>query len=201
MVLVLAALMGLCGCASRPPLDNPSLIRPGDSDLENPVLLSPGQPTPEGYAEVYERVLNAIDDYFEIKASSRYAGTIETKPRTAAGYEQFWKPSTPDVQERLKATFQSMRHYCRAKIEAGERGGYRVSIEVYKELEVVLVPLNSPSSTVLIQDSVGISRQPEVILTPRTGDWQWMPAGDAPHRDHAFEQVILRKILRSSALK
>lgn len=201
IVLTGLALGGLVGCTSRPPLDNPSLIRPGDADLENPVLLSPGQPTPEGYAEVYERVLNAIDDYFEIKASSRYSGTIETKPRYAPGYEQFWKESTLDANERWKATFQSMRHYCKARIEAGERGGYRVSVEVYKELEVVPIPLNSPTSSVLIQDSVGINRRPEVIVTPRSGDWQWMPAGSAPHRDFAFEQAILRKIQRSSGLK
>jgi len=189
------------GCNAIPPVDNPVTIRPGDGNVENPVLLAPGQPTPQGYAEVYERVLNSVDDYFDIKASSRYSGVIETYPRIAPGYEQFWKPSTPDVYERTKATLQSMRHVARAKIEVGERGGYRVTVEVYKELEVVPAPLISGSSRALLQDAYGLDRQKEVITTPITAEAQWMPDGKAPHRDFAFEQIILRKIQRTNVLK
>jgi len=189
------------GCATVPPLDNPAMIRPGDSDPENPVLLSPGQPTPEGYAEVYERVITALDDYFDIKPASRYSGVIETLPLIAPGYEQFWKPSTPSGRERLYATLQTVRNYAKVKIEAGERGGYRVYVEVYKEIEVLPVPAIAGSSTAIFRDSSGADRRADLITGPRSPEAQWVPAGLSPHRDFAFEQVILRKIQRSGGLK
>ena len=52
--------VGLTGCAAVPPLENPVLVRPLQQvDAENPILVSPGVPTPEGYAFVYERTLDA----------------------------------------------------------------------------------------------------------------------------------------------
>ncbi len=186
--------LGGAGCASTPPLDNPALIQSGPDTAENPVLLAPGQPTPEGYEEVYNRVLDALDDYFPIKPASRYSGVIETMPRIAPGYEQPWRTTTPDARQRLLATFQTMRHYAIARIWAGERGGYRVSIEVYKELEDLPSPSVASSSTPVFRDAPTVDRRAELITSPRSAERQWIPAGPAPHRDFAFEQVILRKI-------
>ena len=191
---VALSVLGIAGCASMPPLDNPALIQPGPNATENPVLLAPGQPTPAGYDEIYSRVLDALDDYFEIKPASRYSGVIETIPRIAPGFEQFWKTSTPDSHQRLLATFQTMRHYAVAKIWAGERGGYRVSIEVYKEQEILNSAPLSASATPIFRDSATVDRRSEVISGPRSAEPLWFPAGAAPHRDFAFEQIILRKI-------
>jgi len=191
---VALSVLGTAGCASMPPLDNPALIQSGPNATENPVLLAPGQPTPEGYEEIYNRVLDALDDYFEIKPASRYSGVIETYPRLAPGYEQPWKITTPDARQRLLATFQTMRHYAVVRIWAGERGGYRVSIEVYKELENLPSPLLATSSTPIFRDSATVDRRSEVIASPRSAQTEWIPAGPAPHRDFAFEQVILRKV-------
>ena len=191
---VALSVLGAAGCASLPPLDNPALIRSGPDATENPVLLAPGQPTPEGYEEIYNRVLDSLDDYFEIKPASRYSGVVETLPRLAPGYEQPWRITTPDARQRLLATFQTMRHTAVAKIWAGERGGYRVSIEVYKELENLGTPVITASSTTIFRDSATVDRRSEVIAGPRSAETQWIPAGPAPHRDFAFEQIILRKI-------
>ena len=191
---VALSVLGAAGCASMPPLDNPALIQSGPNATENPVLLAPGQPTPEGYEEIYNRVLDALDDYFEIKPASRYSGVIETLPRLAPGFEQPWKITTPDARQRLIATFQTMRHTAVAKIWAGERGGYLVSIEVYKELENLGTPSITASSTPIFRDSATVDRRSEVIAGPRSAETQWIPAGAAPHRDFAFEQIILRKI-------
>ncbi len=191
---VALTVLGGIGCASMPPLDNPALIQSGPNTTENPVLLAPGQPTAEGYEEIYNRVLSTLDDYFEIKPASRYSGVIETLPQIAPGYEQPWKISSPDSHQRWLATFQTMRHYAVAKIWAGERGGYRVSIEVYKELEVLPSPTLTSSTTAIFRDAPTVDRRSEVITSPRSATPQWIPAGPAPHRDFAFEQVILRKI-------
>lgn len=202
-VLASAAVGGVAGCASVPPLDNPLTLRAGD--IENPILIAPGQPGPEEaarlYAEVYDRVLDALDDYFPIKPASRHSGIIETEPQVAAGYEQFWKPGTPDRRERLLATFQSVRHRAVARIEPGERGGFRVSIEVYKELEDLSRPTLAASTTPIFRDSPTVDRSAQVIAGPRSVQANWIPAGPAPHRDYAFEQAILRKIRKAGGLK
>lgn len=201
MQVVALSVLGALGCASRPPLDNPALIQVGPNATENPVLVSPGQPTGAGYDDVYNRVLNSLDDYFPIKSASRYSGTIETMPQVAPGYEQPWKISTPDSRQRLLATFQTMRHYAVAKIWAGERGGFRVSIEVYKELEDLPNTSLATSSTPIFRDATSLDRRGDVISSPRSADKQWIPAGDAPHRDFAFEQIILRKIQAAEGRK
>src|SRR5690348_12689927 len=46
------------GCASRPPLENPVLIRPTAADAENPILVTPGAPSATTYAALYEHVLD-----------------------------------------------------------------------------------------------------------------------------------------------
>jgi len=191
------------GCASVPPLDNPITIRPGD--IENPILIAPCQPGPEEaarlYADVYDRVLDVLDDYFPLKPASRHAGVIETEPQVAPGYEQLWKPGSPDARERLLATFQSIRHRAVARIEPGERGGFRVYVEVYKELELLPRPALAAATSPIFNAEPSVDRSAQVIVTPRSAETNWIPAGPAPHRDYAFEQAILRKIRKAGGLK
>ena len=190
--LVGIVVFGLTGCASVPPLDNPVLVRPDIADAENPILVAPGVPTPDGYAEVQERVLNALDDYFDIKAGSRLSGVVETYPRTAPGYEQPWKPGSPDPHERWLATLQSVRHYAIVRIQAGERGGFRVYVEVYKEVEDVGRPTAAITANAAFQEAATVDRRIETAAVLSPEGRGWIPAG----RDPAFEQVILRKIRR-----
>ncbi len=187
----LAALAGI-GCAAVPPLDNPVLVRPGtgSEEVENPVVVAPGTPTPEGYAFVYERVLDAVDDYFEVVPGPRYSGQIETLPKIAAGYEQPWKAGSPDPRERLLASLQSIRHRAVVRIFPGERGGFRVSVEVYKELEDVFVPQGARLGPASFREAPVLDRQVEVNLAAAAGSFRWIPVG----RDPAYEQVLLRKI-------
>ena len=174
-----------------PPLDNPVLVRPGagSEEVENPVVVAPGTPTPEGYAFVYERVLDAIDDYFDLVPGPRYSGQIETVPKIAAGYEQPWKAGSPDLRERVLASFQSVRHRAVVRIFPGERGGFRVSVEVYKELEDVFVPQNAKFGPASFREAPTLDRQTEVNAAAAASR-QWIPIG----RDPAYEQVLLRKI-------
>jgi hypothetical protein len=184
---------GWTGCAAVPPLENPALVRPTHPEVENPLLVAPGLPTPDGYQDVYERVLDAVDDYFDVKPGSRYSGTIETLPRVAAGYEQPWKPGTPDHRERLLASLQSVRHYARVYLWAGERGGFRVYVEVYKEVEDVSRPVQAVRGGATFREAATVDRRVEVVGVVAPADRTWIPAG----RDPAFEQVILRKIQKN----
>jgi hypothetical protein len=193
--IIAVGTLGFAGCATTPPLDNPYTVQPAELTTGNPINLAPGQPTPDGYAEVYDRVLDALDDYFVIKPGDRYSGVIETYPRVAPGLEQPWKPSTPDMRERTLATLQSMRQYAVVRIWAGEQGGYKVYVEVYKELEDAPGPVGSRSGPAF-RDSATVDRRGDLASVTGTKalGQTWLPAGPAPHRDFAFEQVILKKI-------
>ena len=184
------SILGTAGCASVPPVDNPALVQPGC--VENPVLLAPGLPTPDGYAATYERVLDAVDDYFDIKPGSRYSGRIETVPRTAPGYEQPTKPGSPDRYERLLATFQSIRHRGIIEIQAGERGGYLVYVEVLKELEALPQPTLAVAGPAAFRQAP-IVPQRQSIVNADAVEGNWIPLG----RDVAMEQAILRRIQSS----
>lgn len=185
-----ALTVGLAGCAAVPPQDNPALVHPSNCEVENPVLLAPGLPTPDGYADIYERILDALDDYFEIKPGSRYAGQIETLPRVAPGYEQPWKPGSPDRRERLLATFQSIRHTAVVRVSAGERGGYRVHVEVTKEMEDLGQPAAAVTGPAIFRNAPAVEPRAEVVSAVAPVNRQWFPVG----RDYGLEQVILRKI-------
>ena len=184
--------VGLTGCAAVPPLENPVLVRPhvNTGSEENPIRVVPGQPTPETYSLTYERVLEAVNDYFVIIPGPRYAGQIETEPRVAAGYEQPWKYGSPDARERLLATFQTIRHYAIVRIAPGERGGFRVYVEVYKELEDIPNPTGALRGGASFRETPTVDRRIDVTGLTVPVSRQWIPQG----RDPAYEQVILRKI-------
>jgi len=177
------------GCQTRPPLDNPVLVR-GAEGIENPVLVSPGQPTAASYREVFEKALDVVDDYFEIQNPNPYAGTITTFPRIAPGYEQFWKPGNPDSRQRLLATLQSVRQTATVEIRAGERGGYLVYVVVERELEDVPRPSRATVGNAVFQEIQTVDRQTEVVTPESSDNRVWFKVG----RDYAFEQEILRRI-------
>ncbi len=185
--------VALAGCAAVPPLENPVLVRPPSADAENPIVVAPGLPTPSGYEFVYDRCLDAVDDYFDLKPGSRFDGQIATVPRVAAGYEQPWKPGTPAPRERLIATFQTVRHTANVRIEPGERGGFRVYVEVYKELEDIARPVQAIGGAAAFRETPTVDRRIQAVGAVSPTEQSWIPAG----RDHAFEQVLLRKIQKS----
>lgn len=177
------------GCLTRPPLDNPVLVR-GAEGIENPVLVSPGQPTAASYREVFEKALDVIDDYFEIQNPNPYAGTITTLPRVAPGYEQFWKRGNPDPRQRLLATLQSVRQTATVEILSGERGGYLVYVVVERELEDVPRPSQARVGGAAFQELQTVDRPTEVVTAESADNRVWFKVG----RDYALEQEILRRI-------
>src|SRR5271156_2665046 len=107
------ALLLCSGCLSAPPSDNPFLVR---GAVENPVLVSPGQPTPDAYQKVFDRVYDAVDDYFLIAYSNRYDGKIISQPLIAPGLERFMKNGSTDPYERLYCSVQTVRYRCIVQI-------------------------------------------------------------------------------------
>jgi hypothetical protein len=186
----MAAAFGVSGCATAPPLDNPAPIRQPADCIENPVLVSPGVPTAVSYKEVFEKCVEVLDDYFEIKEANPYAGRIVTKPRIAPGYEQIWKGGNPDPRERLLATFQTIRQTATVEIRIGERGGYLVLVVVDKELEDLGRPNRARIGNAVFQESPTVDRQVEVVGPVLAIERNWFPVG----RDYAFEQLLLQRL-------
>jgi hypothetical protein len=185
------------GCASVPPIDNPVLVRQALTDGADAPT---GRPGCAGYDDIYDRTLDALDDYFEIVPGSRYAREVRTYPRVAPGYEQPWKTGSPNPFERWVATFQTVRHFAVVRFTDGD-GGYRVAVEVYKEVEVLGSPVQPLGGPAAFRSAPVADRTADTVTGPLVGDRQWVPAGPAPHRDYAFEQAILKKILRPGGVK
>ena len=185
-----AAALGVAGCATAPPLDNPVLVRHSADGIENPALVSPGVPTAVSYREVFEKTIDVLDDYFEILSANPYEGRIITKPRIAPGYEQVWKSGNPDPRERLLATLQTIRQTATVELRTGERGGYLIYVVVEKELEDLARPSRATVSAVF-QEATTVDRQITVVGPQTTATTtSWFKVG----RDYAFEQQILSRI-------
>lgn len=190
ILLATVAALATAGCATGPLADNP--VRVGQPFVvENPVLVAPGEPGPAAYAEVFEGVLSVLSAEFEIAYANRYDGRIETHPKIAPGFEQPWKPGSPDWRERLWATLQSVRHRAFVQIEPHEQGGYLVQVTVFKELEDVPRPERQSAGSASFRDAITVDRTSEVI-DQSIVTTAWIPKG----RDACYEQAILRRIQR-----
>jgi hypothetical protein len=180
------------GCATVPPLDNPLTVRTIE---ENPALIAPVTPDANSYAKLWEQVIDVLDDDFELKSPSRYAGYLESKPRIAPGFEQPWKPGSPDRRERLIATAQTIRNTAKVWINAGDRGGYRVYVEVWRELLDQEQPIRAIGGAAVFREAPTVDRRFDVVGAESSAERNWIPAG----RDYAYEQRILSHIRERSA--
>lgn len=177
------------GCATPPLVEQPGYVRPDrNAEAANPILVTPGSAGPEAYAAVFEHTLDILDDYFEIAYANRYDGRIETIPRIAPGLEQFWRPGSPNLSERVLMTLQSYRHRCFVLIEPASQGGYLVNVTVYRELEDLPRPSRANTSAVF-RNEPSVERQFEVV-DPSVISQVWIPKG----RDVPLEQELLRRI-------
>jgi hypothetical protein len=184
---IAAAVIMAAGCSTGPLQENPVLIRP---DLvvpqENPLYIPQG---PGAYPRVFEKVLDVVDDIWEIAYTNRYEGRIETQPSIAPGIEQPWKPGSPDFYQRLLAYFQTIRHRCIVLITTADDGGYFIDVKVLKELEDLPAPMRATAGAASFRMNSTIERQFEVIEQP-VFESNWIPIG----RDFKLEQVILERL-------
>jgi hypothetical protein len=175
------------GCVA-PRAPTPLLARANPYDTENEMVLATDQPGPEAYALLFERVLDVLDDDFEIAFASRYDGRIECKPKIAPGLEQPFKSGSPSLFERTLATFQTYRHRCMVLIQPVDKG-YLINVTVLKELEDLKQPTRETGGGAAFRSDADIDRRFETI-DPAVVSFVWIPRG----RDVPMEQKILRKI-------
>jgi hypothetical protein len=175
------------GCATGPLLDNPAWMRPDAGPaVENPVYIPLGPPA---YNTVYEKTLDILVKYFEIKYENRYGGYIETYPRVEPGLERYVLPGSPGLRERTLATLQSIRHRAIVKIQVADDGGFWVDVKVFRELEDVPRPSHATAGAAIFRSDNTVERQFEV-LEPSSGESSWIPIGE----DKPLEQAILQQL-------
>jgi hypothetical protein len=186
----LGALLFVGGCATGPLQDNPVLVRPAAPPcaVDNPVFV-PLPSDSEAYACLFARVLDVVDDYFEIAYSNRYDGRVETYPKIAPGVGQPWKPGSPDCYQRLLASFQTIRLRAVVVISPAAAGGYFIDVKVYRELEDLARPTRATAGGAAFRSEPTLERQFEVI-EPDLLDVNWIPVG----RDTALEQALLDRL-------
>jgi hypothetical protein len=177
----------VAGCSTGPLLENPVFVRPDKVPMQdNPLYVPQG---PLSYAKLFDKVLDIVDDFWEVAYPNRYEGRIETFPAIAPGLEQPWKPGSPDFYQRLLAYFQTIRHRCIVLITTADDGGYFIEVKVLKELEDLPMPIRATAGMASFRNPSTVERQFEVI-EPGVYELNWIPIG----RDYKLEQVLLQKI-------
>jgi hypothetical protein len=177
----------VAGCSTGPLMENPLFVRPDKlPPQDNPLYVPQG---PMSYAKLYTKVLDIVDDFWEVAYPNRYEGRIETFPSIAPGLEQPWKPGSPDFYQRLYAYFQTVRHRCIVLITTADDGGYFIEVRVLKELEDLPMPIRATAGMASFRNPSTVERQFEVI-EPGVYEMNWIPIG----RDYKLEQVLLQKI-------
>lgn len=179
-----------CGCVccgSGPLTDNPVYVRANPNvTIENPVFIPQG---PAAYGIVFEKIIDVLDDYFDIAYTNRYAGEIATFPKVAPGFEQPWKPGNPSAENRLQATLQTIRNRAEVLIHPAEDGGYFIEVVVRKELEDLARPIRATAGAASFATNPTVERQFEVI-DASIYESNWIPQG----RNAALEQLILQRL-------
>lgn len=198
--LPLACLLALlpAGCATGPLLDNPVRL-PGanvaaPADAEPGVLIEPGPGWT--YPELFDAVLDAVDDYFPIAYANRYEGRVLGQPTLAPGCEQPFRRGSPDPYERLLASFQAYRYRCEVRIKEANPTGYFVQVIVRKELKDYPSPAGLFTAVPLFGDLSAVGREQFLVVGPDVTSPisdpadRWIPKG----RETAIEQAILEKL-------
>lgn len=189
----------VCGCSTVPePVPSLSIAATSEGNL-NPLFVR----TENAYY-LWEAVVDVLDNYFPTLHESpnrmlesvlpdgtvqrtRTEGRIDTEPVIAAGLLEPWKKNSATLQQRVDATFQTIRRNAVVRIVPTE-GGYFVHLAVYNELENLTKPINSnTTNTSLFTDDLSQLELPTGEASPRDG---WIPIG----RNTELEQYILEEL-------
>ena len=161
--------------------------------VQNPLLV----PVPDREF-VWNQLVDAVDDYFQIAREERVResggvlleGRIDTRPTIGSTVLEPWRNDATPGFEKLHGTLQSIRRTAQMRVMPAA-GGYLVELAVYKELEDVPQPEFSTVGGVTLRYDQSLNRTEQAYgqevqqLSPG-----WIPLG----RDVSLEQQILTDI-------
>ena len=126
----------------------------------------------------------------------RATGMSRCRPTVAPGYEQPFKPGSPDKYERTLATLQAYQYRCEVRIREADPAGYFVQVTVRKELKDYPAPSGPLSGLAVFGDDAGVDVERVVVVDPditsplADPNERWIPKG----RETALEQAIIHKL-------
>jgi len=177
---VIAGLLCAAGCAAP-------WMRPGNAvPVANPLLVQAANEE-----VLWERTVDVIHDFhFQIAREDRFSRVIETEYRVGSGVLEPWHQDSVGLENRLESTLQSVRRKVLIRLlPDGQRGGYLVSVEAFKEREDLPgVAANSPGGATF-QESTPLERDLNLVVG-QSAPSGWIPVG----RDPALEQRLLESL-------
>lgn len=193
---VLALMLVVAGCVQNRPVNNPldplGITVPGVEYYENPAQIPPGQPE-----QIWEAVIDVLDDYFEIEYEEPLRlvdnfileGHVKTFPRIGATLLEPWRHDSANLYQRIESTIQSIRRKAVVRVIPDEVG-YKVDVVVYKYLEDVKKPEHSVSGAATFRYDDSLNRIVNPVVEAPI-DEGWIQLG----RDMVLEQRIIAQIL------
>ncbi|HEX4128590.1 MAG TPA: hypothetical protein VHZ24_01020 [Pirellulales bacterium] len=185
IVLLPLVLCAACGCTA---------MRPCPMVYENPI-----QVQAPGCDYLWDRLVDSVDDYFEIEREERpkwvgpvvTAGRIDCFPQGSATLLEPWRHDVVGHDERLESTLQSMRRRCIVQVIPVE-GAWQIDVAVYKELEDMPRPDMAPTAAASFRVDDSLSRlYGDPLPSDSVATQGWIPQG----RDPAVEQRIIAGLL------
>ena len=191
LCLIVGVLPLAAGCRlGMGPMAPPSLPA-GGLAVSNPLFVQS-----DDRELVYQQVVDAIDDYFQIQSERRMRlvgniitpGRIDTYPVIGTTLLEPWRASYDLGPETVHNTLQTIRRFAIIEMLPTE-GGFLVTVHVIKELEDLSQPQNSTvGSATLRHDGSLVRTREQLDQQPVT--LGWIPLG----RDLSLEQKILLEI-------
>lgn len=167
------------GCATVPGLRAVS---------ENPLIVPSSD-----FEAVWKATVISVDEYFDIASERREQRKIVTQPKTGATLLEPWEGDSVGFHERLESTLQSIRRFAIVTVNPAPSGqGWAVRVEVYKELENLLLPDRQSMGRAVFNNIQTENRSREVV-GPVQVPLFWVPRG----RDTKLEQAIIARIKTS----
>ena len=145
----------------------------------------------------WNQIVDMVDDYFEIASEQPVRkigdilmeGRITSKPRSGATCTEFlMRDSTPGY-ERWHSTLQSIRRTAEVRV-IPDSNGFRVYVEVYKELEDVSQPEYSTVTAATRRHDGSLVTDQRLGNQFGSVTLGWIPLG----RDQSLEQEMLRNL-------
>ena len=154
---------------------------------ENPLIIPSND-----FELVWNKTIAVVDEYFEIANENRRSRKIITQPMISATLLEPWHVDTVGFSNRLEASLQTIRRFAVVTIvpiAETQGGGYKVKVEVHKELEDMYKPDRQTGGRAVFANDFPVNRTREIVGPVPLGAG-WIDRG----RDSKLEQIILARI-------
>ncbi len=227
LTIAAGVLLGLSPAEAQELLLPPATLQPNPfAPLPEGAVISPAGPVlpgpppgprnavvipPLDAEVVWTSMVDVADDYFKVQSEQRVVfangvpteGRIDTYPQTGANVLELWRGDSVGWHERWESTLPSIRRIGTMRL-IPDPGGWRVEVEVEKELEYLARPMRATAGGASFRNddslyrygtplptlgqAVGDQPRPVSAPTPTAG---WIPLG----RDPLLEQRMLERLV------